>query len=798
MRKILLDKQKVFVISLIPFTMSTLSPSSSPINVVQEKILNFISDMKPNRVIIEDEIKQRTEQLRAAVGNVGRNQFTFQEISQLLDQQRDFFIDQARNSYLTFLARSSTGIREGIESVIIDNGDISPEVIASLNKFHEEESKRKLESNDGMVNSGDEQYSDQINSLNRLLLERDEELSQLQLSLNEQREGRLTSSRDSANLVTQLREKLAESDTKLTEIRNELAEARHNSDLYLSEKNALQRSLNLLRDQTQTYYKDAQEMIESLQDKLSDAQKSELNLKSTLHEKDVENQRISSRLKASQSESEGLSESIKKLEGVPQDDRSTTLLEEKERALTLKEKQLNKLSVDHDLQTWEVENLKNQLSALNSEVQERREASAKFELEVIDYKKEIERLSTQAQGIRVEDSSDSEGDELLAQLNNVLDKLREYRETGVSSNEDEIEGLESDDIKDLLSSKNLSIETLEGELKVKLWEVEQQQDLVKEYKGKVEDLSVELGKYDGSAELIVEERDALRRSKGDMTFQLSELLQENADLQSKLTSIQSGGTDSQVSHPKNITKSSASSKEGMAQESGSTEEVSSQQDDILENEAMNALSEAMESDVLDQLASLGVEEMRSSSSRSLSSEGQDNLDSGTYENQINELRLDKQGLEVELNKVRNELSSLELELNKKNGEISQLKIDYETQLTTTSLEGSGEWDKKLQKLRQEKLQIQLAEKYLRNFISRDPKYQLLFILNDLNAPLTFEELCEILQLPMDYIVKLISELEEAEFVYIDVKDNVRRVHLSKRLNPPQYLVDDDNAVAEAL
>ena len=737
MRKILLDKQKVFVISLILFTMSTLSPSSSPINVVQEKILNFISDMKPNRVIIEDEIKQRTEQLRAAVGNVGRNQFTFQEISQLLDQQRDFFIDQARNSYLTFLARSSTGIREGIESVIIDNGDISPEVIASLNKFHEEESKRKLESNDGMVNSGDEQYSDQINSLNRLLLERDEELSQLQLSLNEQREGRLTSSRDSANLVTQLREKLAESDTKLTEIRNELAEARHNSDLYLSEKNALQRSLNLLRDQTQTYYKDAQEMIESLQDKLSEAQKSELNLKSSLHEKDVENQRISSRLKASQSESEGLSESIKKLEGVPQDDRSSTLLEEKERALTLKEKQFNKLSVDHDLQTWEVENLKNQLSALNSEVQERREDSAKFELEVIDYKKEIERLSNQEQGIRVEDSSDSKGDELLAQLNNVLDKLREYRETGVSSSEDEIEGLESDEIKDLLSSRNLSIETLEGELKVKLWEVEQQQDLVKEYKGKVEDLSVELGKYDGSAELIVEERDALRRSKGDMTFQLSELLQENADLKSKLTSIQSGGTDSQATRPKDITKSSASSKEAMAQEGGSTEEVRSQQDDIMENEAMNALSEAMESDVLDQLANLGVEEMRSSSSRSLSSEGQDSLDSGKYENQINELRLDKQGLEVELNKVRNELSSLELELNKKNGEISQLKIDYETQLTTTSLEGSGEWDKKLQKLRQEKLQIQLAEKYLRNFISRDPKYQLLFILNGLECTANF-------------------------------------------------------------
>ena len=780
--------------------MSTLSPSSSPINVVQEKILNFISDMKPNRVIIEDEIKQRTEQLRAAVGNVGRNQFTFQEISQLLDQQRDFFIDQARNSYLTFLARSSTGIREGIESVIIDNGDISPEVIESLNKFHEEESKRKLESNVGMENSGDEQYSDQINSLNRLLLERDEELSQLQLSLNQQREGRLTSSRDSANLVTQLREKLAESDTKLTEIRNELAEARHNSDLYLSEKNALQRSLNLLRDQTQTYYKDAQEMIESLQDKLSEAQKSELNLKSTLHEKDVENQRISSRLKASQSESEGLSESIKKLEGVPQDDRSSTLLEEKERALTLKEKQFNKLSVDHDLQTWEVDNLKNQLSALNSEVQERREESAKFELEVIDYKKEIERLSNQTEGVRVEDSSDTKGDELLVQLNNVLDKLREYRETGVSSNEDEIEGLESDEIKDLLSSRNLSIETLEGELKVKAWEVEQQQDLVKEYKGKVEDLSVELGKYDGSAELIVEERDALRRSQGDMTFQLSELLQENADLQSKLTSIQVGSADSQVARPRDMTKSSASSKEAMARQSGSTEEVGSKQDGIMENEAMNALSEAMESDVLDQLANLGVEEMRSSSSRSSSSqssEGQDSLDSGKYENQINELRLDKQGLEVELNKVRNELSSLELELNKKNGEISQLKIDYETQLTTTSLEGSGEWDKKLQKLRQEKLQIQLAEKYLRNFISRDPKYQLLFILNDLNAPLTFEELCEVLQLPMDYVVKLTSELEEAEFVYIDVKDNVRRVHLSKRLNPPQYLVDDD-ALAEAL
>ena len=67
---------------------------------------------------------------------------------------------------------------------------------------------------------------------------------------------------------------------------------------------------------------------------------------------------------------------------------------------------------------------------------------------------------------------------------------------------------------------------------------------------------------------------------------------------------------------------------------------------------------------------------------------------------------------------------------------------------------------------------------------------------DLNAPLTFEELCEILQLPMDYIVKLISELEEAEFVYIDVKDNVRRVHQSKRLTPPQYLIDN-GAVAEA-
>ncbi|MHA1686862.1 MAG: hypothetical protein ACTSYD_10750 [Candidatus Heimdallarchaeaceae archaeon] len=122
---------------------------------------------------------------------------------------------------------------------------------------------------------------------------------------------------------------------------------------------------------------------------------------------------------------------------------------------------------------------------------------------------------------------------------------------------------------------------------------------------------------------------------------------------------------------------------------------------------------------------------------------------------------EKQSLAKELEMKNSEIAELERKLNETLEDLKATKhtIEVMEKQGTMSSEEKYQYELKLQKLSKKADNLRSMLKSLVAFLNTDPKYRILYLLNDFNRPLNIEELTGILKLPKEIIMKYLYELD---------------------------------------
>ncbi|MHA2253207.1 MAG: hypothetical protein ACXAD7_22790 [Candidatus Kariarchaeaceae archaeon] len=111
----------------------------SQVTVVRNAIIDFLEIMKKEKRTIEQDIRERTENIRSQFLSSGASQFSFQDIDGLAKSYRDEFINFYKNIvHLKLLASASGKIRSAIETGLANAGVVQEEWLEVFNSLQDQ------------------------------------------------------------------------------------------------------------------------------------------------------------------------------------------------------------------------------------------------------------------------------------------------------------------------------------------------------------------------------------------------------------------------------------------------------------------------------------------------------------------------------------------------------------------------------------------------------------------------------------------------------------------------------------
>lgn len=237
--------------------------NESPITVVRAAVLEFIEEMKSNKRIVEQEIRDQTDNVLSQFLNQNLTQYSRSDIQNISKQYREAYLDYYNNTiFLKIISEASSFIKEAIEegfnnpSIIqdewmtgIDNiksqlshmNELADNVKAYKNKIDEQartinelSSTSSLSSTDlELYQNAVEERDEIIRGKDQLLVEKEQEIMNLNegLSHMEDQSNNLGQTLLEYNLnIEDLQETVNDRDEKIERLQSELKNVKASSE----------------------------------------------------------------------------------------------------------------------------------------------------------------------------------------------------------------------------------------------------------------------------------------------------------------------------------------------------------------------------------------------------------------------------------------------------------------------------------------------------------------------------------------------------------------------------------------
>jgi chromosome segregation ATPase len=214
--------------------------ANSPITLVRSLVIDFMNNMLQEKSVIEQQIKEKSEEIRTQFTQMGQSTFNFSDVDNLAKSYKDFYSNYYKNTvHLRVVAAAARKIREGIHQGLINADVIREEVLTEfreLQKIASEKGEMDLRSSglEEELLHQTESYSDLQSENMRLqnelrqargeLAEKSAEFENLNASIM-QMENQLNMVAqqmiDSKNEVEDLQTALAERDNEIAMLKSE-------------------------------------------------------------------------------------------------------------------------------------------------------------------------------------------------------------------------------------------------------------------------------------------------------------------------------------------------------------------------------------------------------------------------------------------------------------------------------------------------------------------------------------------------------------------------------------------------
>lgn len=117
--------------------MSAIPPEAdSPIGVLRDIVIDFINNMSQEKAMIEQQIRDKSEEIRTQYTQMGQSTFSFADFDNLARGYKDFFVNYYRNTiHLKLIAMATRKMKEGMEQGFAQAEIIREEVLMEFQKL---------------------------------------------------------------------------------------------------------------------------------------------------------------------------------------------------------------------------------------------------------------------------------------------------------------------------------------------------------------------------------------------------------------------------------------------------------------------------------------------------------------------------------------------------------------------------------------------------------------------------------------------------------------------------------------
>jgi DNA-binding transcriptional ArsR family regulator len=244
-----------FRIEKIPGVTMAEQRTESQITVIRNAILDFLEVMKQEKREVEQQIRERTENLRSQFLASGASQFSYSDVDNFGRQYKDEFLDFYKNiMHLKLVASASGRIRVAVESALVDSGVVKEEWVKKFNSMEEQiaqydDFQSKVEEYEGKIleqqellnqlSEGASLHSEdyevvqaQLAEKDQLLIEKDEEVMNLNegmLRMENQANTLGQQMLSNTMMIEELQSTIGEKDDEITVLNNAIASYSENA-----------------------------------------------------------------------------------------------------------------------------------------------------------------------------------------------------------------------------------------------------------------------------------------------------------------------------------------------------------------------------------------------------------------------------------------------------------------------------------------------------------------------------------------------------------------------------------------
>lgn len=327
--------------------------NESPITVVRAAVLEFIEEMKSNKRIVEQEIRDQTDNVLSQFLNQNLTQYSRSDIQNISKQYREAYLDYYNNTiFLKIISEASSFIKEAIEegfnnpSIIqdewmtgIDNiksqlshmNELADNVKAYKNKIDEQartinelSSTSSLSSTDlELYQNAVEERDEIIRGKDQLLVEKEQEIMNLNegLSHMEDQSNNLGQTLLEYNLnIEDLQETVNDRDEKIERLQSELKNVKASSEEVNALLGNLSEAENTIRKLEQKVSTTDTELVNELEETLEKTRTQLLELRrevvqknEKMHNLEMGNEEIQLEKKAATDKFDATTKELKQL-----------------------------------------------------------------------------------------------------------------------------------------------------------------------------------------------------------------------------------------------------------------------------------------------------------------------------------------------------------------------------------------------------------------------------------------------------------------------------------------------------
>ncbi|MHA2502691.1 MAG: hypothetical protein ACXAE3_07470 [Candidatus Kariarchaeaceae archaeon] len=283
--------------------MSDPKPTDAEIQVIKQAILGFVGSMDSEKRKFEQQIRERSENVRSSVLGVGATQFSFQDVEGLSKQYKDEYLNIYRNTiHLNILSNGSRFIKTAIQQGLISAEIVQQEWLEGFEALQNQinqyqaiaDRAEHLEEELGKshVAAGDvSELQKMLQEKEQLLAEKDTEIvnlnegmARMENQVNAMGQNLL----DNQMTIEELQEAINDRDVQIQALRSQLSDASGSSAEMEVLQKQLQDAKERERDLQGQVSSAGSELVNQLQDNLEKTREQVLELRRDLVQKNEE------------------------------------------------------------------------------------------------------------------------------------------------------------------------------------------------------------------------------------------------------------------------------------------------------------------------------------------------------------------------------------------------------------------------------------------------------------------------------------------------------------------------------